>query len=707
MYLYQRKQNHFQPTSSESNMIYARQEKDYRYTFRNKSCNVKGCLTKRASGWINSGGTHFNTIGYSRRNLVTWFFIQQQEERANERLFYLETERLGEVVPLDKPEWSPFTDHFLPFKTIESMIMHVLMNGDNDMISERMIKKIQTGVDCCRKGIQRQKTSLSSYIKRVDEISKNINNAIPIFPSRNIAIDLGNNETANATINMPSDHLQLLAANPKKAPLIFSVPNLTPDQSTCLQQAGKWQFHPLFQQPMWSFDGGDVWSGGVVQCSIDDQSYNILVESSHKMHSDMFVKCYQVVMYDNTEAVYLSEVEIHVPVLQLQSIVFVDRNRPVFQSDGTMVSLKLLKLFTIQHHFKKQVGGSLGKYYKVKISPIILFTDDTSDNSSKQFNAYESWSMRCASMSFQDRSSIENFHFLGAVSKKNGVSGTSFLPALVDDLKQLEGGIQMWSAVDNEYVIVVAPLMRIEADSPCHSELCGLLGLKTLYPCRKCYILLSRRRGALNSLEHFSQEHQERTKEHYLLAASTLNRSSMIVDAPQAGFTTKASDLSFKNRNTDSLLQLESFDPQQDTPTEILHTVLLGIAKYLINGLVKLVLTDEQTRRVNAALDSYKSSLGFSRQFSRNLNHCGSFLGRDYKSLLQILPVILITEFPIAEDQLGRLIPCFIKLGKLCSLFVRQVAEKFAVYVDEVDIAAKALIQSLYDFDCTCTLKKH
>ena len=108
----------------------------------------------------------------------------------------------------------------------------------------------------------------------------------------------------------------------------------------------------------------------------------------------------------------------------------------------------------------------------------------------------------------------------------------------------------------------------------------------------------------------------------------------MIVGAPGAEYTTKASDLSFKNRNTDSLLELESFDPQQDTPTEILHIVLLGIAKYLINDLVKLVLTDEQTKKVNAALDSYKSSLGFSRQFSRNLNHCGSFFGRDYKSLL-------------------------------------------------------------------------
>ncbi|OBZ81086.1 hypothetical protein A0J61_10865 [Choanephora cucurbitarum] len=207
---------------------------------------------------------------------------------------------------------------------------------------------------------------------------------------------------------------------------------------------------------MWSFDGGDVWSRDIVQSSIDGHICNVLEESFHKTYGDMFVKCYQLLMDDNSPAVYLLEVEVHVPVLQLQSIILVDRNRPVLQLDGTMVSLKLYKLFTTQHHLKKQVEDSSRKYYKAKISPIILFTDDTSGNSSKQFNAYESWSIRCASMSFKDRSAIENFHFLGA----------------------LERGVKMWSADDNEYVIVMAPLMWVEADSPCHSELCGSWLLK-------------------------------------------------------------------------------------------------------------------------------------------------------------------------------------------------------------------------------------
>ncbi|OBZ88950.1 hypothetical protein A0J61_03008 [Choanephora cucurbitarum] len=171
MYLYQRKQHHFQSTSPESNMIYAPQEKGYRCIFCNKSYKRKDALPKE------------------RVDVII------QEGRIS----------------------------------IQSSIAEEFML----IVAEKAFK-----------GKRRVRLPTLNELMRYQ---KNVNNAILIFPSRSIAIDLGNNESANVTINMPSDHLQLLAANLKKAPLIFSVPDLTPDQSTCLQQAGKWQSHPLFQ----------------------------------------------------------------------------------------------------------------------------------------------------------------------------------------------------------------------------------------------------------------------------------------------------------------------------------------------------------------------------------------------------------------------------------------------------------------------------
>ncbi|KAL0086580.1 hypothetical protein F4703DRAFT_1724397, partial [Phycomyces blakesleeanus] len=118
--------------------------------------------------------------------------------------------------------------------------------------------------------------------------------------------------------------------------------------------------------------------------------------------------------------------------------------------------------------------------------PIILFTDDTSGNRSKQYNPYESWSMKFAALSYEERSSIENIHFLSAIPKKKGASGMSLLPKIVEDFKRLKNRLVMFSAKDNENVLVASPLLWIEADTPCHSELCGLRVPTSLYPCRKC-----------------------------------------------------------------------------------------------------------------------------------------------------------------------------------------------------------------------------
>jgi hypothetical protein len=168
-----------------------------------------------------------------------------------------------------------------------------------------------------------------------------------------------------------------------------------------------------------------------------------------------------------------------------------------------------LRSLLLDNHFMKKLMVDQdrrvidsNKFYKVKIAPIILFTDDTSGNRSKQYNAYESWSMKCAALSFKERSSIANIHFTSAIPKKDGAGGISLLPCIVDDLKQLEEGMIMYSAEHDEDVLVVAPLLWLEADTPCHSELCGLYSPTSLYPCRKCYTRLRRGKQNLEPVGH-------------------------------------------------------------------------------------------------------------------------------------------------------------------------------------------------------------
>lgn len=57
------------------------------------------------------------------------------------------------------------------------------------------------------------------------------------------------------------------------------------------------------------------------------------------------------------------------------------------------------------------------------------------------------------------------------IIKSDAASGFSLLSTIAEDLKSLEDGVVMFSAEDNEYVLVVAPVLWIEADYPCHSGL--------------------------------------------------------------------------------------------------------------------------------------------------------------------------------------------------------------------------------------------
>ncbi|KAL0076170.1 hypothetical protein F4703DRAFT_1934585 [Phycomyces blakesleeanus] len=248
-------------------------------------------------------------------------------------------------------------------------------------------------------------------------------------------------------------------------------------------------------------------------------------------------------------------------------------------SPDTIISLipTHRKLLEEEHFLKRLIcdgtdqENNRRKYYKVNIAPVILFSDDTSGNTSKQFNPYKSWSMKCAALSFEERCSIENILFISAIPKKKGANTASLLPEIVDDLKKLENGVVIFSAEDNAYVLVISPLLWIEADTSCHSELCGLGAPNSTYPCRKCYIKLQSRIPKLNEVEYYTNRHPTRTKDHYIQAASAPDRDTVIPDIPCFDNKNTAEELSFKNKSTDKLLELKAYDQSKDTPAEILH----------------------------------------------------------------------------------------------------------------------------------------
>ncbi|CAO3698647.1 unnamed protein product [Rhizopus stolonifer] len=94
--------------------------------------------------------------------------------------------------------------------------------------------------------------------------------------------------------------------------------------------------------------------------------------------------------------------------------------------------------------------------------------------------------MSPATMFFDSRGSKNNTLFIFTANKN--LSAVDMLPPLVDDLCALEEGIEMYSVIHDDYVVVVAPLLFMQADNYRHSELTIHKGSCALRYCRKCII---------------------------------------------------------------------------------------------------------------------------------------------------------------------------------------------------------------------------
>ncbi|KAL0081728.1 C2H2-type zinc finger transcription factor [Phycomyces blakesleeanus] len=608
-----------------------------------------------------------------------------------------------------------------PFRNLQTMILFAFIDRDNDMISQRMLKKILLAMNLIIKIQQETPIGRTFKLPRLDALlnyQARKKFKMPVFPSQRISVP-GSNGNAFAHINLPSNHLRFLMANPKKSKLILSMPNHTPNQSICLDQGEKWRTHHFFQQPMHTVNGIDVWFGNIVYLKTNNCRIRFLVESFHTANKNIFAREYLV----RAILIVCYGVEAAVINLRVEQISHVDTT-PVERDHYYSISSSLTRLSPAHdfllfgvHPMKKPMSlsvlpGNVGRnavFYKVRVVSIIFFTDDTSSNRSKQYNPFESWLMRCTALPFKDQNLIANIQFLFTIPKKDGTNGMSLLPAIVEDFKKLEKDVKMFSTADNKYVLVVAPILWIEADMSYHSELCRLLGPATIFPCRRCYIELGRAKDFVKDLSYFCECHERRTQEHYVLANLIPGRDTKISNAPKIGMNMPANEISFRDCLTGCLLELQSFDPEKNTSVKILHTILLVVAKFIVIDLVKVMLKNDTATiaRLSEFLTDYMQSTSLSRKFTQNLRHSSSFLSRDFKVLLQILPVILITEFS-GNHELDLVIPCFVELGRLCSLvFVCWVTSDFDNYIIRVDNAVKHLIRALFDYNKGTKNKLH
>ncbi|KAG1873405.1 hypothetical protein C8R48DRAFT_594331, partial [Suillus tomentosus] len=329
--------------------------------------------------------------------------------------------------------------------------------------------------------------------------------------------------------------------------------------------------------------------------------------------------------------------------------------------------------------------------------PLIIFMDDVSGNISKQWNKHHAIYMSNANL---PREMLEKEFCVRFVTSSPHAAPMEMMSAMQDSIgKAAESGIFAWDCKDNEEVMLVPYGLFLGGDNPMHAEECSHAGLHCNYFCRTCEVggtkeykesdegynsifvpgqlrtpagtaaeIRAQFVTALNSgasekiKKSVSSTGVKDTMTGYILdvivemGKKLRKRVAGVQPKPEsevkAILNKELEDLLRGSALDDAinpLLGVEGFNVHQDTPTEILHTVLLGVVKYFWGQTVFLLekaklLDLFQTRLDSIAKDGLNSPC---LNADYICHYKGSLIGKHFKSLAQVMPFLIQDLLPI------------------------------------------------------------
>ncbi|KAI0369657.1 hypothetical protein BV20DRAFT_945672 [Pilatotrama ljubarskyi] len=366
--------------------------------------------------------------------------------------------------------------------------------------------------------------------------------------------------------------------------------------------------------------------------------------------------------------------------------------------------------------------------------PLIIFIDDVSGNSSKQWNVHYSCYMSNGAL---PRHEIEKSRNVKFVATSPHASPMEIIQAVCDDIRH--GGttpLRAWDAIRKRYILVRPWILFLPGDNPMQAELCSHIGLKGNHFCRCCHVggdkafkesddgfasllqpgrtrtVAETQQAIMSQLFQATHAAAEKPLKNAItssgtkdsLAMPTINRLLALGKAfrratperkaltPEAVNKELHKEL-LKKRDVpliNPLLKMDGLDVHQDTPVETLHTHLLGVVKYFWAQTIWVLEKKGGFTTFQARLNSLaKSGLKIPNIMADYMcRYRGALIGKHFKTISQVMSFAVCG---LVEDELQN---AWLAIGDLTVLLWETEIVDINKYADTLEKA----IQDVLDF---------
>ncbi|KII83511.1 hypothetical protein PLICRDRAFT_58403 [Plicaturopsis crispa FD-325 SS-3] len=355
--------------------------------------------------------------------------------------------------------------------------------------------------------------------------------------------------------------------------------------------------------------------------------------------------------------------------------------------------------------------------------PLIIFIDDVSGNQSKQWNKHFSCYMSNGAL---PRSKLEQEFHVRFVATSPYATPLEIMQGVRASIEEtFETPRVTWDCERKEEVLIRTYPLFWPGDNPMQAELCSCSGLNSNYFCRTCKAGGTREdkqsdkgfadilkegetRTANDTAEEIFQQlmtalqpnvstaladavRQSGVKDSLAqpiierlvkigqdLRKATPDRAAHTPDEVQSILTDelrKAQGLGSGIMNP--LLAMDGVDIHQDTPTEILHTILLGVVKYYWGQTVCLLEKDKQFPLFQARLNSVVSDGLNVPQIPADYmcQYKGGLIGKHFKTISQVMAFTIYDLVPPA------VLEAWLIIGRLTVLLWHTEIEDVDAYL--------------------------